>query len=97
MMCKLAGSCFGRQNSCTQLKCLYKLTKILSKPGKRGQLLGIYMVFFLLEGFLFFFNVFGTVELKCITLEFSDALTGKMCPVEAGLKERSDVMYRWIF
>lgn len=54
IMCKLAGSCFGRQNSCTQLKCFYKLTKILSKPGKRGSLLGIYMVFVLLEGFLFF-------------------------------------------
>lgn len=52
MMCKLAGSCFGRQSSCTQLKCLYKPTKILSKPGNRGWLLGIYMIFVLLERFL---------------------------------------------
>lgn len=36
MICELAVSCFRRQNSCTQLKCLYKLTKILSEPGKRG-------------------------------------------------------------
>lgn len=99
MMCKLAGSCFGRQSSCTQLKCLYKPIKILSKPGNRGWLLGIYMIFVLLERFLIVvvFNVFGIVEIGCITLEFSEALAGKMCPVEAGLKERSDVMCTWIF
>ena len=35
--------------------------------------------------------------MKCITLEFSEDLTLKMCLFEAGLKSQNDVMYRQVF